>query len=82
MLNKLKGCDNLLVMVVYRSESQSAGNTTSLNALLKYIGLDQKSSHKRVVCDFNHLKINSSAQHLCCEDSEEEKLLDAVAGCF
>ena len=79
---KLKGCDNLLLGVIYRSESQSTANTASLNALLKSIGLGQKFSHKCVVGDFNYRKINWSAQHLCGEDSEEEKFLDAVAGGF
>ena len=31
-----------------------------------------------MVGDFNYLRINWSAQHLCGEDSEEEKFLDAV----
>ena len=79
---KLKGCDNLLLGVIYRSQSQSSANTASLNALLKSIGLDQKFSHKCVVGDFNYRNINWSAQHLCGEDSEEEKFLDAVAGGF
>ena len=72
---KLKGSDQMLIGVIYRSPSSD--NMDPLKSTLIDAG-NVVSSYKCIVGDFNMPRINWRTPNSCLEGGPEEKLVDAI----